>query len=1839
MMLTGLLTPTVAVLSGGGVAQAATPQALILGPSTACTNNAACGVQNVFQNTDSANDGKSLEQQEAEAAGFQVTIVTTAQWQAMSAAQFAAYQLLIIGDPHCDYDTAFPYGADANQSVWAGAVQSSNGNKVLIGTDPVFHNDYTTHRGDLLLKNSFAFAGGRTGSTGVSIDLSCFYGSSSAGTPVPLLNGLTSYSGPNLFTVGGAPCAGNIAIVAQSGPTSGMNDGMLSGWECSVHEFFNAFPPDYLPLAIATDPSVPQTYTAPDVGGSGATVSGSPYIMMAGPGVSVRPTNGPTSGEIQGGTPGSENGTTCSSSSPVNCATGDFWHTFNDLSVPGRGVALNFTRNYSAAMAANGGPLGFGWTDSYNLFLTIDSSGNVSVHQQNGSVVIFSPNGSGGYTAPTRVLASLVKNSDGSYTFTPNATLIAYKFSAGGQLLTETDRNGYVTTLAYSGSNLTTVTDPAGRKLTFTYSGANISSVTDPGSRVVSFTYDSSGNLATATNPAAGKWSFTYDSSHRLLTMTDPRGGVTTNTYDSTGRVTQQVDPLGRKTTWSYSGDNTSATGGTTTQTDPNGNQSTYNFQLLDLVSVTRAANAPSLAATTTYAYDPTTLAIISVTDPDGHVTNYSYDNRGNRLTATDPLGHKRTFTYNSFNEVVTDTDPAGTTTTYTYDIHGNLTGISRPLVGASQTQQSTFTYGDSTHPGDVTSGADPDGKVSTFTYDAAGDMTKKVDPAGNATTYTYNSVGQRTTMVSPNGNVTGGNPASNTTSFTYDPLGDLTQTTDPLGHTTKAAYDANQNPATLTDPDNHTTTYTYDADSELTKTTRADGTSLSYTYDANGNQLTQTDEKANVTTNTYDQLNRLASTTDPLGHKTTYTYDAAGNRLTVVNPAGQTTTSGYNAANQLTAITYSDGKTPNVTNIGYDLDGERTAMTDGTGTSNWTYDSLNRLTSYTNGAGAKVSYGYDLKNQETSITYPGSTGTVTRAYDAAGNLTSVTDPSGKATAFGYNPNQDNTSQTLPSATGVTDSYTYNAANQLTAISDAQNGTAFASFAYTLDPSGQATAVTSTGVPADNHTYSYDQLTRLTGVDTSTYTYDAADNLTKLASGTTQSFNAADQLTNSGNGTFSYDTQGNRISGPDTLGANAAYTYNQQNSLTSTTVSGTSSAGLVAGGQYHSLAVNLNGNVYAWGYNANGQLGNGNTTNSDVPVQVPGISSATGVTAGDLSSGALLAGGTVKTWGYNGYGQLGNGTTTSSSTPVSVTGLAGVTAIASGNYHMLALEPNGTVMAWGLNNAGQLGDGTVTNRTTPVAVKVLSSITQVAAGGLPGYAGQSVALKSDGTVWTWGYGKQGQLGLGSNTSTVTPTQVPGLSGITQIAANGADTYALKSDGTVWAWGDNAYGQIGNNAAGQTQSTPIKVNITSVTSIGAGATAAFAIKSDGTTWGWGDDNTGQLGDGAKCGKTCTNPVQVQGLTGATSVTGGYVHTLASRSDGTVWAWGRNAEGELGDGNTTVSTTPVQATGVSNVKPIPPVSVTYTYNGDGLRMSKTANGTTSQYTWDTSGKTPLLLSDGTNSYIYGPAGLPVEEISTTATYYYHHDRLGSTRVLTDSTGKVAATYTYDAYGNTTATTGTVNNPLRYAGAFTDLETGFIYLVNRYYDTATGQFLSVDPLAQFTHQPYAYGKDNPVNNVDPTGLDPPGVPTIPVTVFTAESPILEVGNFTVQISLEVYVSGPCPVPGVRLDATDMSATFSAGGIDATFSLTKGDLTAVSGSTYFYSKEIPFAGDNIGIEASVTWTAKPPSGGGGFGDWVLGALGAIGGALVWLGKNAIQACTDDPEVCAAIAAAPVGA
>jgi hypothetical protein len=226
------------------------------------------------------------------------------------------------------------------------------------------------------------------------------------------------------------------------------------------------------------------------------------------------------------------------------------------------------------------------------------------------------------------------------------------------------------------------------------------------------------------------------------------------------------------------------------------------------------------------------------------------------------------------------------------------------------------------------------------------------------------------------------------------------------------------------------------------------------------------------------------------------------------------------------------------------------------------------------------------------------------------------------------------------------------------------------------------------------------------------------------------------------------------------------------------------------------------GTVKCWGANYLGQLGNGTTTDSRVPVVVSSLTGATAISISSSYSCALITGGTVKCWGYNDYGQLGDGTTTSSSVPVDVWRLTDATAITTGYLSSCALITGGTVKCWGYNDNGQLGDNTTTDSSVPVVVSNLTGATAISTGS------HSCALITGGTVKCWGYNDSGQLGDNTTTNSSVPVVVSNLTGATAISAGFSYSCALITGGTVKCWGSNYSGKIGNGLAWSTVPTSV-----------------------------------------------------------------------------------------------------------------------------------------------------------------------------------------------------------------------------------------------------------------------------------------------------------------------------------------------------------------------------------------------------------------------------------------------
>ena len=454
---------------------------------------------------------------------------------------------------------------------------------------------------------------------------------------------------------------------------------------------------------------------------------------------------------VGGGAPGVHS-TSCSSGDPVNCVTGEYWTSVTDARATGPGFPLRLSRTYSTTQANISGPLGYGWNDSYNQDLTLDSSGDVTVHNGNGSSFT-AANTSSGLVFPSYVPDTLVHNSDGTYTLTLQ-TGDQEVFSSAGLLVQEVSRLGYVTQLSYnSSSQLTTVTDAFGRTLAFTYnSSGQVSSVTDPAGRSTSYSYDSSGNLSGVTETGGGTWSYAYDSNHLLVSETDPMGRVTALTYDTSNRAVSLTDPMGRVTTYSYSqpaGDD-----GTTLVTSPGGSETLYQYAGNELTSVTRGYGS-SNPSTWTYTYDPVTLGVATATDPDGNQTTHTYNSLGELTQTVDPMGRTTNYTYNAFGEVSSMTDPSGVTTSNSYNSAGNLLSTSTPLMGTTKFRVTSYVYGNSKLPGLATESTSPTGGVTKFAYNKYGNLTSVTDPLGHVARASFNSLGWRLSTTTPSGHKT----------------------------------------------------------------------------------------------------------------------------------------------------------------------------------------------------------------------------------------------------------------------------------------------------------------------------------------------------------------------------------------------------------------------------------------------------------------------------------------------------------------------------------------------------------------------------------------------------------------------------------------------------------------------------------------------------------------------------------------------------------------------------------------------------------------------------------------------------------------------------------------------------------------------------------------------------------------------------------------------------------------------------------------------------------------------------------------------------------------------------
>ena len=869
---------------------------------------------------------------------------------------------------------------------------------------------------------------------------------------------------------------------------------------------------------------------------------------------------------------------------PVNTALGNYIYEHTDLKIPGRGLSFEFKRSYNSLDSYNG-PLGYGWTHSYNIILD-DSGSSVTIKWGDGHEDFYTSNGDGTYTPQYGgIYDILVKNGDNTFTLTKKDQT-QYDFSISGKLTGITDKNNNSITFTYDASdNLTAIIDTVGRNINFTYDASHrIIQITDPMGRAIGYEYDVNGDMVKLTDANSGVTTFEYDGTHRLTKIVLPKGNtLIENIYDDQDRVMSQINGRGFTTTFDYNTPNT----GETTITDPLSHTTIHTHD--DAYRLIQETDANW--NTTQYAYDENNNRT-SVTDKNGNVTSYTYDSMGNVISKTDALGNVTTIVYDSNNNPIQRTDVSGNNTTYAYDANGNLVSTTDSLGNVS-----SITYNSHGQPLAQT---DANGHVTTYGYDSQGNLTQIINALGNITTFNYDGAGRKTSSTDANGY---------TKSFTYDNNDNLLRVTDPVGGVTAYIYDANGNRTSVTDPRGNTTFYSYDENDLLTAITDSLGNATTYSYDEVDNKVSIQDARGNAAQHTYDGVGNLIQTRDALNNITSFTYDGNGNRLTKTNalgkttiftydsldrlvrtadPLGNTTQNSYDAMGRLTQVTDAEGRVTqysydalgrllqvrdalnNVTSYSYDNVGNRTSINDAlNNTTTFAYDDLNRLITKTDPSGHAYTYAYDGVGNRTSLT-DANGHTINYAYDGNNRLTTITYPDATTVNFSYDANDNRI--------GMVDkygaySYQYDELNRLTRYTDVFGKI----ISYAYDGAGNRTSLTYSDGKVVN--YTYDSLNRMsTATDWSggitSYNYDAGGNLTNIANpnGTTVTYgydnadrllsltNAKSDASNISSYNYTLDKVGNRTQvtrneplSPILTSAAISYNYDNDNRLTSST--------------------------------------------------------------------------------------------------------------------------------------------------------------------------------------------------------------------------------------------------------------------------------------------------------------------------------------------------------------------------------------------------------------------------------------------------------------------------------------------------------------------------------------------------------------------------------------------------------------------------------------------------------------------------------------------------------------
>ncbi len=1199
----------------------------------------------------------------------------------------------------------------------------------------------------------------------------------------------------------------------------------------------------------------------------------------------------------------------------------------------------------------------------------------------------------------------------------------------------------------------------------FTYDPVTVgvTSVTGPGQRVVA---------RTEFDPVSG----------RPTRVTDAAGTVTTMAWNSVGLPTQVVE-----------GANDAAIASTTTYTYATGSP-----WRLDRVDVTGNAGPRTTTFSYTKAGQPT--VVTEVIDPRSQSWQFDYDANGYRTKAAEPPigGARRTTTwaYDNVGRLTSTVAPNGNkaggtpalyTTTVVPDLFGAPTRITDPLAG--------LTVRGYTPSGLVDVVTDANGQITDHGYDDASRLVEVQTKAGstvvNTLRNTYWGDGLLRAQL---------DNAGVATTYDYDAQGRPETVTDPAGRVTRYAYTtttgdlaSKQAPGGNCATGTACTRYGYDAAGRVTAIDYSDATPdvTAVAYDARSRRVCQAvagvaGSCATPTTGPYrwawDSAGNLTSTTAPAGgtgaaETIGYTYDAGDNLTAIAYPGGNCTTTptslcvrrGYDPAGRIDWIDDFAGRRTDY-NLDYAPTGDpndrlRVSFPTSTATvDEFVADRTGATDQVTfdvaSATDVKLDYGRRPAGQLSSMNQliggglPGA-GSETYGYDGVGRLASVTPGGGAAQTYDYD-RPGNLSKLVDGTQLVADP-----ANQL---------------CYST-PSTRSACATP---PADATTYGFDGRGNRTSVDTptaapSTYGYDLADRLTSVAQprpvdngGQYKALAAPARLldTRAASRKGLCPTALSQCTSYPSGGGERVVQVSGQGGLPSTGVSAvalnvtvlppaaggsatvypadvatrpvTSNVTVTAGQEATNMVVTR--------LSPDGRVKVHFSTAGNVLVDVVGwYSTPTGQTGGELT--AVNPAPLLDTRSANRVGLCPTSITqcttlaANTSRTVQVTGQGGVPSSGVSQVVVNVTALNGTgqglLQVYGAN---QSAPGTITVAYNAGTVESSLAFVPVSADGritiTSSFAGADVRVDVQGWV-------SPSSGPGSVFTPVAATRVVDTTTGTGPCTPACTRFANGDSRTV-----TVAGQAGLPTSG---TTAVMVNLTTVNPSGDGFFKGY-----------------RAGDPPPAGITMN-------YDGAETTS--MLAIIPVSADGRITLTNAFAATDLR----------LAITGYYT-DPLAPVTTTYTYDGDGLRRAKQHPFGTTTYTWSPAEGLPLLLVETTNGtptyYIYGPDGLPIESVTNGTPTFFHHDQLGSTRALTNLAGQIIGRATYDPYGRPTAIEG-ATTPFGYAGQYTDPETGFQYLRARFYDPATGQFLTRDPINALTRSAYGYVYGNPLNKTDPTGL----------------------------------------------------------------------------------------------------------------------------------------------------------